>query len=150
MGMYTEFYFRANITDQPKTQPAPIVDWLDENINQDKWFEQPFDDHEFFTLPRWSAIFMGGGAVYQESRPAVFRRKAPPGGEPYRHQLVIASSLKDYGSETEAFIDWITPHLDMHVGDFLGYSLYEDCCDDSDEYREHPHLFFYGRESVRA
>jgi len=146
MGMYTEFYFRANIKD------GPVADWLDKQINGDVWFDEGgCDDHEFFTLPRWDSVFRGGGAVYQESRRAVFRRKVEPGkGGPYRHQLVLASSLKDYGSETDAFVDWITPHLDMHYGDFLGYSLYEDSCDDSDAFREHPTLFFYGRESVRA
>lgn len=29
MGMYTEFYFRANVKD------GPVADWLDANINGD-------------------------------------------------------------------------------------------------------------------
>lgn len=146
MGMYTEFYFRANIKD------GPVADWLDNHINGDKWFEDgsEYDDHPYFQTDRWSHVFIGGGAVYQESRTAVFRRKAEGYGEPYHHQLVLASSLKNYGDEIDAFIDWITPHLDMHYGDFLGYSLYEDSCDDSDTFREHPGLYFYGRESVRS
>ncbi|AEK08132.1 hypothetical protein I5H79_gp094 [Mycobacterium phage Poenanya] len=150
MGMYTEFYFRANITDRPATEPASIVDWLYDNINGDAGFEHPFNDHPFFSTPRWSSVFIGGGAVYQESRAPIFRRKNPFGGISYKHQLVIASSLKNYGDEIATFVDWITPHLDMHVGDFLGYSLYEDCCDDSDLYREHPRLFFMGRGEVIA
>lgn len=147
MGMYTEFYFRANITDEPATELAPIVDWLDENINGELWFENPFDRHPFFALPRWSSVFIGGGAVYQESRKPIFRRRSET-GEPRRNQLVIASSLKDYGDEIAQFIDWIAPHLDMHYGDFLGYSLYEDSTDDSNDYREHPRLFFMGRDEV--
>ncbi|UXE04562.1 hypothetical protein SEA_AUBS_90 [Mycobacterium phage Aubs] len=148
MGMYTEFYFRANITDNPHTAATPITDWLDRNINGDGGFEEPFDDHPFFSTDRWDRVFIGGGAVYQESRQPIFRRKA---GEPYQHhQLVISSSLKNYGDEINAFLDWINPHLDMHIGDFLGYSLYEDSCDDSDHYREHPRLFFMGRGEVIA
>jgi hypothetical protein len=143
MGMYTEFYFRANVKD------GDVADWLDRQINGGEWFDGGgYDGHEFFTLPRWDSVLRGGGAVYQESRVAIFRRKHPFGGEPYRNQLVLASSLKNYGDEINSFVEWISPHLDMHVGDFLGYSLYEDSCDDEKLYREHPVLFFYEREPV--
>jgi len=143
MGMYTEFYFRANIND------GPVADWLDANINgDDDWFRTPFDDHDFFTSDRWSSVLIGGGAVYQESRTPIFRRKQACG--PYHHQLVIASSLKNYGDEIESFLEWISPHLDMHVGEFLGYSLYEDSDDDGDLWREHPTLHFHRRDSARS
>ena len=143
MGMYTEFYFRARIED------GPVADWLDEQINGD-WFPAPFDDHEFFKSDRWSSVFIGGGAVYQESRTPIFRRKNTSGGGPYGNEFVLASSLKNYGDEIASFLEWIMPHLDMHYGDYLGYSLYEDSCDDSDEYREHPTLYFHNREPVRS
>lgn len=143
MGMYTEFYFRANIED------GAVADWLERQIDDGEWFETGgYDDHPFFMLPRWTGVFMGGGAVYQESRSAVFRRKASVG--PYHNQLVLASSLKNYGGEIDQFTDWIGPHLDMHYGDFLGYSLHEDSCDGDDEYREHPYLYFHGRKPVRS
>lgn len=145
MGMYTEFYFRANIKD------GPVADWLERQIDGEEWFEHGYDSHPLFTLPRWTSVFMGGGAVYQESRTAIWRRKKVGGGGPYHNQLVLASSLKDYGDEGEQFIDWIGPHLDMGDGDFLGYSLYEDSTDNSDEgWREHPTLYFHKREEVRA
>jgi hypothetical protein len=141
--MYTEFYFRANISD------GPVADWLDEQINgDDDWFQTGYDSHPLFKCDRWTSVFIGGGAVYQESRKPIFRRKAQGGGEPYQHQLVLASSLKDYGDEIDQFIDWIGPHLDMHVGDFLGYKLYEDSCDGDDLYREHPTMYFHRREAV--
>ncbi|AYQ99986.1 hypothetical protein PBI_NEBKISS_45 [Mycobacterium phage Nebkiss] len=143
--MYTEACFRVNV------KSGPVTNWLDENINGEGWFQTPFDDHEFFTLPRWESVFIGGGAVYQESRKPVFRRKNPDNwSPPYHNELVIASSLKNYSSEVEAFTQWIEPHLDMHVGDFLGYELYEDSCDDEDLYREHPVLYFHKRQPVRA
>jgi hypothetical protein len=143
MGMYTEFYFRANIKE------GEVADWLHTQINGGgDSFQTPFDEHEFFTSDRWSSVFIGGGAVYQESRRPIFRRKSD-GGEPYHHQLILASSLKNYGSEIESFVEWITPHLDMHEGEFLGYSLYEDSdgADDSEQWREHPTLYFHKRES---
>lgn len=141
MGMYTEFYFRSNIED------GPVADWLERQIVGEEWFERIYDSHPFFTLPRWTSVFMGGGAVYQESRKAIWRKGAS--GGPYHNQLVLASSLKDYGDEVEQFIDWIGPHLDMGYGDFIGYSLYEDSCVGADdEYREHPTLYFHGRKAV--
>ncbi|MDH6199216.1 hypothetical protein M2272_005884 [Mycobacterium frederiksbergense] len=143
MGMYTEFYFRANIKD------GPVADWLERQIITREWFENGgYDDHEFFTMPRWDHVFIGGGAVYQESRRALFRRPQTCG--PYANQLVLSSSLKDYSGEVGLFVDWITPHLRMSNGDFLGYELYEDSTDDSNDYREHPTLYFYGRGSVQA
>lgn len=142
MGMYTEFYFRANIA------PGTVAEWLHGEINDGGWFESGFDEHPFFKCSRWSSVFIGGGSVSQESRRPIFRRKAEGGGEPYHHQLVLASSLKDYGDEIDQFVEWIGPHLDMHAGDFLGYKLYEDTCDDSDQYREHPTLFFHMRDAI--
>ena len=144
MGMYTEFYFRANIN------PGPVADWLHTQINGDAWFQTGFDDHPFFKCHRWSSVFIGGGAVYQESRKPIYRPKAIGGGEPYRNQLVLASSLKNYSDEIDQFFEWIGPHLDMHAGDFLGYSLYEDSdsYDDSDDYREHPTLYFHERDAI--
>lgn len=133
MGMYTEFYFRANVHD------CEVADWLHHQINGEGRFDYPFNGHEFFTLPRWCSIF----------RRPIFRRKAPIGG-PYGNELAIASSLKNYSGETDSFIDWITPYLDMSDGDFLGYSLYEDSCDYDELYREHPVLYFHRREAVHS
>ncbi|OMC44731.1 hypothetical protein A5742_27555 [Mycolicibacterium fortuitum] len=124
-----------------------MADWLDRQIGGGEWFDNGgYDDHEFFTMPRWDHIFIGGGAVYQESREAIFQRAQTCG--PYGNRLVLSSSLKDYSGETGLFIEWITPHLRMSNGDFLGYSLYEDSTDDTEKYREHPTLYFYGRDAV--
>jgi hypothetical protein len=119
MGMYTEFYFRANVKD------GEVADWLHSRINFLGTGGLPFDEHPFFDSDRWEQVFWGGGAVYQESRSPIFRRKDQAICQ-YDNQLVLASSLKNYGSEIESFIDWIAPHLKMPAGDFLGYSLYED------------------------
>lgn len=150
MGMYTEFYFRADIKN------GPVADWLELQINgkpgepdSAQWFDQGgYDEHPFFTLPRWDHVFRGGGAVYQESRVAIFRRPATCG--PYHNQLVLSSSLKNYGDEISQFIAWIGPYLKMSSGDLLGYSLYEDSTDDGDDWRDHPTLYFHNRTEVRA
>ena len=142
MGMFTEFYFRANIKE------GSVADWLDRQINGGEWFEEPFDDSPFFQDPRWNKPFFAGGAAYQESRVAIFRRKAVGGREPFHHQLVIASSYKGGNADADDFVEWIAPHLKMSDGDFLGYSLYEDSCDDGKDWREHPVLYFHNRKPV--
>lgn len=142
MGMYTEFYFRAGIED------GPVANWLERQINGEEWFEHIYDSHSFFTLPRWTSVFRGGGAVYQESRTPIFRRKSTSGGWPYGNELVLASSLKNYGGEIKSFMEWIGPHLDMHDGDYLGYSLYEDSTDGGEQWREHPTLYFHRRDAA--
>jgi hypothetical protein len=141
MGMYTEFYFRANVKD------GPVADWLHTRINFLQEGGLPFDEHEFFQSDRWTSVLWGGGAVYQESRSPIFRRK-DEAILVCHHTLVVASSLKNYGGEIDAFFDWIDPHLEMCDGEFLGYSLYEDSADDGDNWREHPTLYFHNRKPV--
>ena len=42
------------------------------------------------------------------------------------HFLCIRSNVKNYDGEIQHFIDWITPCLDKHPGDFLGFRRYEE------------------------
>jgi hypothetical protein len=121
MGMYTEFFFRAQLR---KDAPAKLIDWLDELANGHDAEVTPYDDHEFFKCERWESALYGGGAVYQISRALQFTRGTDRSYEP--PELIVHASLKNYGSEIEAFVDWITPFVDALEGDFLGYSLYED------------------------
>ncbi|WP_050982773.1 hypothetical protein [Mycolicibacterium phlei] len=68
------------------------------------------------------------------------------GDMPYRNLMIISSSLKNYTGEIQRFIEWISPHLDMNDGDFLGYSLYEANVDE----RERPMLYFHDQEPVQT
>lgn len=116
MGMYTEFYFRAFL----KEEASELADWLE---SEKPWEGVKFDDHEFFSCARWVSIFCSGGAVYQHSHPKIFRR-VPYSGE---CELFIHSSLKNYCSEIDQFLDWIRPFVSDRYGDmFLGYTLYEE------------------------
>lgn len=141
MGMYTEFHFRVKVKD------GSVADWLEQQIVGEQWFDEPYDDHEFFTLARWRHVFFAGGAVYQYSARGTFRRATASYEDNW---LALSSSFKNYGSEIEAFIDWITPHLDHYRGEFLGYSLYEDsrpveCWGRTvEDDREQPKLYFMG------
>ena len=144
MGMFTEFYLRANIKE------GEFADWLDKQINHGGGFEARFMEADFPNDDRWYMPFIGGGAVYQESRRPIFRRKAADYGEPYHHQLVLASSYKGGTFTADGFVAWISPHLKMDDGEFLGYSLYEDSTDDGEQWRDHPVLYFHNREPVHV
>jgi len=43
------------------------------------------------------------------------------------HCLQVRGNLKNYESEIDTFIDWITPYLNKLPGDFLGFERYEEC-----------------------
>lgn len=138
--MYTEFHFRAKIVD------GPVSEWLDENINAGKWFDESYDASEkFFQNPRWVSVFLGGGAVYQYSTDPVFRVAKASYEDSW---LALHSSMKNYSDQIDEFIEWITPSLKMFDGEFLGYSLYEDSGECEDDWRERPILYFHGRKPV--
>lgn len=142
MGMYTEFYFRANV------KAGDFAEWLDTQINGGGGFESRFDEADFPGNTSWYMPFIGGGAAYQESRRPIFRKRSSAGCLPSKHQLVLASSFKGGTTMADDFVAWISPHLAMFVGDFLGYSLYEDSADNGAQWRDRPVLYFQGREPV--
>lgn len=124
MGMYTEFHFRAHLKEDGSA--AKVMEWLD-NLH---WESKPFDDHPLFSSPRWQAVFNGAGACYQFARPMAVRYVGEDRGpwDSYSYnELLIHSSLKNYGNEIELFLDWIRPYIDARYGpEFIGYSLYEE------------------------
>lgn len=138
MGYYTQFQFTAHLSEKP--EHAALLDWLEAKKYQD---DVPFDDHSFFQCPRWTAVFLGGGAVYQYWRPPVFERKARTPFVAY-NSLQLTSTFKNYGSEIDEFLDWIRPFTAWWPGDptFVGYSLGEE--------DERPKLHFIGPEGVRT
>lgn len=142
MGMYTEFFFRAELK---RETPEDLLKWLEDALDPESPPDaQPFDDSEFFTCPRWKSLLWGAGAVYHVvNRPRFYREYS---GQP---RIVIHSSLKDYGAETEAFVDWILPWVDAHEGQYLGYSLYEESDDGNG--REAPtHIYMPPSEAELA
>ncbi|UDL16402.1 hypothetical protein SEA_ZOOMAN_153 [Microbacterium phage Zooman] len=122
MGMYTEFFFRAELK---KDTPQEVIDFLD------AWFkgEEPAPlDHDFFRRPRWESLLLGSSAYFPTLPNSSF---ANVWGY---WELGIHASLKNYGAEIDYFLDWIEPYVDGYKGDFLGYSLYEES--------EQPHLYW--------
>lgn len=141
MGMYTEFFFRAQLA---KEAPAEVVDYLKYTLEDGRSWATivPFDDHKFFQCRRWDTLLMGGSSLeFPAAGYSKFEFIADEGFSGNR--IIIHASLKDYDSETDHFIDWISPYLSAAPGDFLGYTLYEDTKNNYDD-QESPLLIFMG------
>ena len=115
MGMYTEFFFRAELKLDRATDQA--VELL-----RNSGMVQPTlqAEHPFFHCSRWTML-LNGGSAYHPTR-GFHLPFAPKGDSP---KLFIHSSFKNYEEEIEKFMDWIDPMVDEPAGTFLGYSLYE-------------------------
>lgn len=134
MGMYTELFFRAELKEDA---PEELVEYLATVLNPDgHWSAMaPFDDHLFFQCDRWRSAFWSSSYSHPQGE-----SKFHPSDGIRNACIVIHSSLKNYGGEIDAFVEWITPWVDHCEGDLLGYSLYEDSRFDGE--REQPELIF--------
>lgn len=115
MGMYTEFFFRA---EMKKDAPQAVIEFLNGWFNEGEELTPP--DHEFFQRARWDSLLRGSSAYFPTLPNSSFTNV-------WGHwELGIHTSLKNYGAEIDYFLDWIRPYIDVYKGDFLGYSLYEE------------------------
>lgn len=121
MGMYTEFFFRAELK---RDSPAEIIEWFRHTLDPEKPYLSmvPFDDHSFFQCERWRSVFWSSSAYFPTGKSAFYSGEGAY-DDPH---FTIHSSLKNYGGEIEEFVEWVSPFIDASDGDFLGYSLYED------------------------
>lgn len=124
MGMYTEVFFREEITNEA----ARVVEAIRQGVTP----EGGYPDHELFRTSRFSMLFGGGSAYFpgeSEYRltPAVEDEYARYGPDADQWSILsLRTSLKNYDGEIEKFFDWIGPHTRADAGGFLGYSLYEE------------------------
>lgn len=141
MGMYTEVFFRGEIR---KDAPAGLHEWLRNATSPVRRPIDPFDDHRFFSLPRWSSVF-GCSSAHFPTVGSNFKRRTF--GTEEVCELFIHSSLKNYDDEIETFFEWISPFVEGLPGDFIGYSLYEDTKGDYDDW-EIPTMHFLPRSEL--
>ena len=130
MGMYTEFFYRAEIRKNVPENVREVLKFLCAGAPR-----PPGDlpDHEFFQCSRWEDVAVMGSA-YFISREPIFRDT----GNAY--ELAIHSNMKNYGGEIQKFVDWVDPYVRAIRGDFLGYSLYEES--------NQPEMFFRGKAVI--
>lgn len=121
MGMYTEFVMAAKLKkDTPKT----VIDIL-EFMMRDRE-DPPIDlpDHPLFQTERWGIMLCCDSAYFAgDTHSMLSKRKYDFGVE---YTLTIRCNLKNYDSEIEWFLDWISPYIDSTYDGFIGYMLYEE------------------------
>lgn len=128
MGMYTEFFFRAGLQ---RNLPKEVLDilWLLIGVSED--FPPTIPDHAFFETHRWRKILTSSSYYFVPLSVSELVKDDITN----QYSLVAYSSLKNYDSEIEKFVDWIRPYVDTPPGEMLGYSRYEES--------KEPEIFYY-------
>lgn len=119
MGNYTELVFKAEVK---KDLPKEVLDILNCLFNGASDIPKPevLPDHEFFKTERWHLIGRGCSAYHVPWASSCFQEG----------HVFSRSDIKNYDSEIEKFIDWVTPYLKYcDVGDCIGYKWY---CQDTE------------------
>jgi hypothetical protein len=118
MGMYTEFHFNAELR---KDTPADVLEVLWYMLG-DRASEPPLPSHPLFETDRWYGMLRCDSYYFDADTCSTLRRDRI--SETYF--LCIRCNLKNYDDEIGKFVDWITPYLDKHEGEFLGFRRYEE------------------------
>lgn len=121
MGMYTEFHFNAELV---KDLPKEVENILKYMIGESDVTDiSPSDllNHKLFSTPRWQVMLMGDSYYFAADTISTLRYDNITNS----HFLCIRCSFKNYDSEIELFLDWISPYIEMDSGEFLGFYRYE-------------------------
>jgi len=121
MGMYTEFHFNAELVkDLPKEVENILKYMIGESDGED--ISPPdLPNHKLFSTPRWQVMLMGDSYYFAADTISTLRYDNITNS----HFLCIRCSFKNYDSEIELFLDWISPYIEMDSGEFLGFYRYE-------------------------
>ena len=118
MGMYTEFVFAAELSKHTPLNVLDILKYLtcDQDSKDIENIEIP--DHPFFKTERWKVMASGASAYFPGETHSSLLFNI------HYYCLTIRSTIKDYDSEFELFLEWISPHIITHG--FLGYMRCEE------------------------
>lgn len=130
MGMYTEFELRTELRQETPNEVLDILEILaaDRYLRHSRQFAtyeeylQPYMQHDFFKTDRGAGLFSRGNACFVKAPSFVKRRDVRNSWED--HELFVCCCLKNYDSEIEKFLDWITPWIGS--SGFIGYHQYEE------------------------
>lgn len=117
MGMYTEFNIGVALK---KNTPSEVIDILKYMVRDVEDRPSTLPDHPLFKTDRWFILFTCGSYYFDGETNSMFNFDDIDG----KWYLTVRSSLKNYCSEIEKFLDWIRPYL--YTTGFLGYFWYEE------------------------
>ena len=118
MGMYTEFHFNVELK---KDVPQEVVEVLKFMLG-DIEVEPKLPAHPLFETDRWRVMLCMDSYYFHADTHSTLRFDDISNS----YFLCIRCNLKNYNSEIEKFVSWITPYLDEFPNNFLGFSRYEE------------------------
>lgn len=126
MGSYTEIYARGTLRSDITPAESNALNVIAGDLAYTDDLELP--DHPFFKTDRWSVV----GSHTSIQFPTAGQSRIA--GDEWIDDIYIhiVGQIKSYSHEAELFFDWIPTVLQEHLGEFIGYSLYEDHVFESD------------------
>lgn len=124
MGMYTEFFYRAELIKQTPDDVKRIVKAMIDGTTQEDLAGIAIPDHPLFKGDRWHYMCNSASAYF----PLPTESKYHVGGYVGNgnDEFAIHANLKNYGSEIENFCEWIDPWVSAYKDDFVGFRMYEE------------------------
>ena len=116
MGMYTDFCFDAELNGDLPEDVIAVFTFLGDMADG----QPALPKHSLFETSRWACLG-GASSAYFDAQPHYNFRN-----EHGSYFVSIRTNFKNYESEIEKFLDWVTPYLNKFEGDFLGFSRYEE------------------------
>lgn len=115
MGMYTRLTFWADLS-----KDSPAVPVIQAMIDSGPLDESDLPDHPFFKLPHAWAVLTCSSYYHRTGQTQFVYDDIA-----HAWWLNVDSSLKNYASEIEQFLDWLSQY-DVGDDEFRGFYLYEE------------------------
>lgn len=118
MGMYTELKLHVKLCANTPRDVMDILNWL---LGMGEEKPQQMPDHPYFLCERADIVLCGGSSYFEWKQPTL--TKLADGWELKAH-----SSIKNYDSDYEHFLDWIKPYVcdGMLYNNTYATTLYEE------------------------
>ncbi len=115
--MYTELVLSTSVKDDPA-----VVEVIKFMGSDSRAAPLTPPDHPLFATDRWRWMLRSCSHYFTPMTVFCFERNDIAKS----WSLIVRCDLKNYDNEIEKFIDWLSPHLDDHFGQMIGYSRYEE------------------------
>lgn len=116
MGMYTKLHLQVELKQDVSEAVIRHLQWM---LGQN-YKPNPIIDHPLFKSDRAEFMLSSSSAYFPADAHTVLYVRYG------RWHLNVDCDFKNYGDEVAKFTDWIMPYVEAPIGEFLGYSLYEE------------------------
>ena len=116
MGMYTEVNLGLSFKDNTPDEVIKILKCL---LSEEEWV-QDLPEHNFFKCDRFKFVLISNSYYFDSITDSKMELDNIDG----KYHLNVRSNLKNYNSEIQNFIDYISPYIDTEG--FIGYMRYEE------------------------